>query len=276
MSTLTEPTRPVTTPAAPVSPSRGNPAAVLGRLVRRSLRHDVRSVDGLVVSIALPVAMMAVFVYVFGGAITTGSSGLDYVDFVVPAVLLMAAGYGAALTAASVAQDLNNGIMDRFRTLPIGGWTIPASHVVASLARNVVATAIAMAAAVGLGFRSDASLGSWLLTLAIVVGYILAVSSLAVVWGLLVRSVEAAGAFTFFAIFFPYVSDGFVPAETMPAVLRGVAEHQPVTPIVTTLRALLLDLPLGNAGWLTAAWLAGCVAVSLPIAAFLFRRRTRS
>jgi len=144
----------------------------------------------------------------------------------------------------------------------------------ASVIRNVAASAFALAAAVALGFRPDASPADWLLVLAVVAGYVLAVSSLAVVWGLLVGSTQAAGAFGFVVLFLPYLSDGIVPAETMPPALRGFADHQPITPIVETLRALLLDRPAGSSGAVAAAWLAGVILLGVPLAALLFRRRT--
>ncbi|GGK70890.1 transport permease protein [Planomonospora parontospora subsp. parontospora] len=270
MSTTTASTDLDTAPAA----SRGAAAGDLRRLVVRALRHEVRTPDALIVNIALPAIIMILFVYVFGGAITTGSSGLDYIDFVVPAVLLMAGGYGAALTAVNVAEDMTRGMIDRFRTLPIGGWAVPASHVAASLLRNVLATALALAVAVALGFRPRATPADWAPALALVTGYVLAVSALAVAWGLLVRSSQAAGVFSFVVMFFPYVSDGVVPAETMPGPLRSFAEHQPVTPVVEALRALLLDRPVGDAGWIAAAWLCAGVLAGVPAAAVLFRRRT--
>jgi ABC-2 type transport system permease protein len=195
---------------------------------------------------------MVVFVYVFGGAITTGSSGLDYIDFVVPAVLLLSAGYGAALTASNVAEDMHGGMIDRLRTLPISSWVVPTSHVIASVVRNVVTAGLALTAAIALGFRPDATAVEWMLVLALVTGYILAMSAIAVVWGLLVKSTQAAEAFSFIVLFLPYLSDGFVPAATMPRLLRGFAEHQPITPLVETVRALLLDQPIGNAGWIAA------------------------
>jgi ABC-2 type transport system permease protein len=180
------------------------------------------------------------------------------------------------LTAGNVAEDMNGGIIDRLRTLPISSWVVPTSHVIASVVRNVVTAGLALAAAVALGFRPDAMALDWALVLALVSGYVLAISAMAVVWGLAVNSTQAAEAFSFIVLFLPYLSDGFVPAETMPGVLRGFAEHQPITPLVATARALLLDQPIGNAGWIAAAWLAAAVVVSVPTAAVLFRRRTTS
>ncbi|MFI7230989.1 ABC transporter permease [Nonomuraea angiospora] len=251
-------------------------AGDLRRLVVRDLRRELRVLDGLIVNTALPVMIMVLFVYVFGGAITTGSSGLDYIDFVVPAVLLMSGGYGAALTAVTISDDMTGGMIDRFRTLPISGWVVPAGHVVASVIRNVASCAIALAAALLLGFRPHATPADWALVLALVTGYVLAMSVLAAIWGLLVRSSQAAGAFSFVVLFLPYLSDGIVPAETMPGVLRDFAYNQPSTPIIETMRALLLDLPMGSSGAVAAAWLGGAVVLGLPVAAVLFRRRTAS
>jgi ABC-2 type transport system permease protein len=263
-------------PARASGVDHGTTAGDLGRLVVRALRRESRRLDALFINLALPVGIMVVFVYVFGGAIATGSSGLSYIDFVVPAVLLLSAGYGAALTAANVAEEMNEGLIDRLRTLPISSWVVPTSHVIASVVRNVVTAGLALAAAVALGFRPHAMALDWALVLALVSGYILAISAMAVVWGLAVKSTQAAEAFSFIVLFLPYLSDGFVPAETMPGVLRGFAEHQPITPLVETARALLLDQPIGNAGWIAAAWLAAAVVISVPTAAVLFRRRTTS
>jgi ABC-2 type transport system permease protein len=272
MSTTTASARP--RPDLDLWGGRATSAGDLGRLVVRALRREARRLDALFVNLALPVGIMVVFVYVFGGAITTGASGLAYLDFVVPAVLLLSAGYGAALTAANVAADVNGGMLDRLRTLPISSWVVPASHVVASVVRNVVTAGLALGAAVALGFRPHATVLDWALVLALVIGYVLALSAIAVVWGLLVRSTQAAEAFSFVVLFLPYLSDGFVPAETMPSLLRGFAEQQPTTPLVATARALLLDQPIGNAGWIAAAWLTVAVVMSVPTAAVLFRRRT--
>jgi ABC-2 type transporter len=170
-------------PARPSGVDHGATGGDLGRLVVRALRREGRRLDALFINLALPVGIMVVFVYVFGGAIATGSSGLSYIDFVVPAVLLLSAGYGAALTAGNVAEDMNGGIIDRLRTLPISSWVVPTSHVIASVVRNVVTAGLALAAAVALGFRPDAMALDWALVLALVSGYVLAISAMAVVWG---------------------------------------------------------------------------------------------
>ncbi|MER7114899.1 ABC transporter permease [Saccharomonospora azurea] len=242
-------------------------------LTQRALRREFRQVDGLLVGVVLPIVLMCAMVGVFGRAIDTGTA-LTYVDYVTPAVMLLCAGYGAAMTGVGLTEDRRLGITDRFKTLPIAGWGLLASQVVASVLRNVVATGLAVVAALALGFRPDAGLVDWLLVLAVVVGYVVVIAWWSVVWGLLVKSVQAAGAFSFAVLFLPYVSSAFVPVESLPGFLQGFAEHQPTTPLVELLRSLLLGLPMSDGtAWTVTAWLVGGCVVAVPLATVLFRRR---
>ncbi|EHR58997.1 ABC transporter permease [Saccharomonospora cyanea] len=242
-------------------------------LTQRALRREFRQVDGLIVGVALPIVLMCAMVGVFGRAIDTGTA-LTYVDYVTPAVMLLCAGYGAATTGVGMTEDRRLGLTQRFRTLPIAGWGLPASQVVASVLRNVCATGLAVVAALVLGFRPSADLVDWLLVLAVVVGYVVTVAWWSVVWGLLVKSVQAAGAFSFVVLFLPYVSSAFVPVESLPGFLQGFAEYQPTTPLVELLRGLLLGLPVADGtAWAVVAWLVGGSVVAVPLAAVLFRRR---
>lgn len=242
-------------------------------LTQRALRREFRQVDGLLVGVALPVILMCAMVGVFGRAIETGMP-LTYVDYVTPAVMLLCAGYGAATTGVGITEDRTRGLTQRFKTLPIAGWGLPASQVVASVLRNVCTTGLAVVAALALGFRPDADLVDWLLVLAVVAGYVITVAWWSVVWGLLVKSVQAAGAFSFVVLFLPYVSSAFVPVESLPGFLQGFAEYQPTTPLVELLRGLLLGLPVSDGtAWAVVAWLVGGSVVAVPLAAVLFRRR---
>src|SRR5690625_279734 len=241
----------------------------------RGLRHQFRSIDALLLGILLPVIIMLVFVYIFAGALSTGSSGLEYVDFVVPGVILLAAGYGAANTALSVANDMTSGMVDRFRSLPVAGWTVPAGHVVASTVKNLLTTAITIVAAIAVGFRPVAGVSEWLGIIGLVLLYIMAITWLGAAVGMVVTSVESASAFSFFMLFLPYLSNAFVPVETMPDWLQAFAQHQPMTPLADALRALLIDSPVGNQGWIAAAWLVAIIALAMPLSALLFRRRTQ-
>lgn len=240
-------------------------------MIQRSLRHSVRNQDALLMAVALPVLLMLLFVDVFGGAIDTGT---EYVNYVVPGIILLCTGYGAASTAVAVAQDMAEGVVDRFRSLPIHSSAVLTGHVVASLARNAFSTALVIGVAVLSGFRPTAGPLRWLGTVGVLVLFVLAMSWLSVALGLLARSVEGASGFTFFVLFLPYLSSAFVPTETMPAVLRVVADHQPITPIIETLRGLLLGAPIGSSGWLAAAWCGGLLVVSYTASSVLFRRRT--
>jgi ABC-2 type transport system permease protein len=240
-------------------------------MIQRSLRHSLRNQDALLMAVALPILLMLMFVYVFGGAIDTGT---EYVNYVVPGIILLCTGYGAASTAVAVAQDMAEGVMDRFRSLPIHSSAVLTGHVVASLVRNAFSTALVIGVAVLTGFRPTAGPLRWLGAVAVLLLFVLAMSWLSVALGLLARSVEGASGFTFFVLFLPYLSSAFVPTDTMPAVLRVAAEHQPVTPIIETVRGLLFGTPIGSSGWLAVAWCGGMLAVSYAASAVLFRRRT--
>jgi ABC-2 type transport system permease protein len=239
--------------------------------VARSLRHSVRSLDALLTAILLPVGILLLFVYVFGGALQSDGR---YVDYVVPGIIVLCAGFGSAGTAVAVALDMTEGVIDRFRTLPISAGAVLTGHVTASVARNVVSTTLVIGVALAAGFRPVADPARWLAAAGLLLALMTAISWLAACFGLLARSVETANAITFVAAFAPYVSSAFVPPETMPAGLRFFAEHQPVTPIVDTLRNLTLGAPVGNEALVALAWCAAAVVIGRLGAAALFRRRT--
>jgi ABC-2 type transport system permease protein len=241
-------------------------------LSARCLRLSRRDPDALITSLLLPVLLMVMFVYLFGGAIDTGTR---YVTYVVPGVLLLCAGFGSALTAVSVARDLSGGgIVDRFRAMDVGGAAVLAGHVIASVTRNVASTGLVLGVAFAIGFRPHAGVLDWAAAAGILLAFVLAVSWLSAAVGLLARSPEAANGFTFVIMFVPYASSAFVPVDTMPSWLQGFAGHQPVTPVIETLRGLLLGTPVGGAPWRALAWCAGILLVSVALSGLLFRRRT--
>jgi ABC-2 type transport system permease protein len=238
--------------------------------VRRSLLHSLRDPESLLMAILLPVILMLMFTFVFGGAILPDGA---YVDYVVPGIILTCAGFGASSTAVSVAGDMKTGIIDRFRTMPLRASAVLTGHVVASLVRNLVATGIVVLVAVALGFRAPATVPAWLGAMAVIALYILAITYLFAALGLAARSPEGANGFGFVLLFLPYLSSAFVPIGTMPDWLQPIAQYQPITPIVETIRGLLFgDLAPGD---LTAAlvWCALILAVAVAWGAWLFRRR---
>lgn len=239
-------------------------------LVGRSVRHTVRSIDATIVAIVLPVMILLTFVFVFGGAMATGTA---YVTYVVPGIIVLCAAHGSAMTATAVNHDLTTGMIDRIRSLPVVGASVLVGHIVASVLRNLVSTAVVVGVALLIGFRPVASPVDWLAVVGLLALFMAALSAVAAAWGLLVRGPEAAGAIAFVMLFLPYLSSAFVPPETMPAVLRGFAEFQPTTPVVETLRALLLGRPVTGAG-AAVLWSVGLLAVGIAASGWLFRRRT--
>jgi ABC-2 type transport system permease protein len=245
-------------------------------MVKRCMRRSLRDPEAFFTALMLPIVLMLLFVYVFGGALNTGG---DYVDYVVPGLIVLCAGFGAGTTAVAVAADMSNGIVDRFRSMPIFGSSILIGQIAASLVRNLIATTLVIGVGLAIGWRPSASPLHWLAAAGMIVLFVLALSWLAAAVGLLARSVEAANSLSFVLMFIPYVSTAFVPAHTMPAVLRGFAEHQPFTPIVETMRGLWMGststgASVGGQALLAVAYCVGIIAVSALAASWLYRHRT--
>lgn len=265
MSDILLPTSSVRRPRAASTPRD------IATMTGRCLRIASRNVDAVITSLMLPVMMMLLFVYLFGGAIHTGGK---YVTYVVPGVLLLCAGFGAGQTAVTISQDLTTGVVDRFRSMDVRGSALLVGHVAASLVRNAVSTAIVLGVALLIGFRPDATPIEWVAALGFVALFILAISTLAAALGLVARSAEAANGMTFFLMFLPYASSAFVPVETMPTWLHGFADHQPITPVIETIRGLLVGTPLGHQPAVAAAWCTGIIVVTVAASGALFARRS--
>lgn len=238
--------------------------------IARSLRHTLRTPDALIMAIMLPVILMLMFTYVFGGAIDPSG---DYVNYVVPGLILLCAGYGAASTAVDVAGDMESGIMDRFRTMRIRSWATLTGHVVASLARNLLATGVVIGVAYAIGFRPSGSPLGWFGAVGVVALYILAITYLFAAIGLAAGSAEAANGYGFILLFLPYVSSAFVPVDTLPVWLRWVAENQPITPIIETIRACLMGTDAGSAPLVAVGWCALILVIAALWGAIMFRRK---
>ena len=243
-----------------------------GVLTGRSLRHILRSPDTIITTAVTPVAMMLLFVYVFGGAITTGSGG-SYVNYLLPGILLITVASGVAYTAYRLFLDVKGGIVERLGSMPIARPSILWAHVFTSLAANLAAIAIVIGVALVMGFRSGASVAAWLAVAGILVLFTLALTWMAVVAGLTAKTVDGASGMSYPLIFLPFISSAFVPTDTMPGPVAWFAENQPVTPIVDTLRALLAQEPVGTGIWTALAWLAGILAVAYTAAAAIYRRK---
>jgi ABC-2 type transport system permease protein len=251
------------------------PSAVLAdplTMIGRCLRLSRRNVESLITSLMLPVMLMLMFVYLFGGAIHTGTA---YVTYVVPGVLLVCAGFGAATTAVTVSHDMAGGIIDRFRSLDLGGPVIIIGHVAAGVVRNAASTLVVFGVAFLIGFRADARALAWLAAAGVLLAFMIAFSALFAAVGLFAKSPEAASGFAFLPMFLPYASSAFVPIDTMPTWLRGFAGNQPVTSVIQTVRGLLQGTPVGASPWIALAWCSGILLASIASATLLFRLRTR-
>jgi ABC-2 type transport system permease protein len=245
-------------------------------MITRCLRRSRRDPEAFFTALMLPIVLMLLFVYVFGGALRTGGA---YVNYVVPGLIVLCAGFGAGTTAVSVAADMTNGILDRFRSMPISSASILVGQIVASLVRNLTATFLVIGVAIAIGWRPTAAPLHWLAAIAMVALFVLALSWLAAAIGLLANSVEAANSVTFVLMFIPYVSTAFVPAHTMPAVLRAFAEHQPFTPVIETMRGLWMGrtstgASLEHEAILAVVYCLAILVISIAAASRFFRRRT--
>ena len=240
-------------------------------LTGRSLKHITRSVDTIITTAAVPIAFMLLFVFVFGGAIEHGSG--SYVSYLLPGILLITIASGISYTAFRLFTDIQGGIFERFQSMPVSRPGVLWAHVLTSLAANVISLVVVIGVAVAMGFRSGAGPLAWLTVAAILVLFTLALTWLAVIPGLTAKSVDGASAFSYPLIFLPFISSAFVPTATMPGPVRAFADHQPVTSIVNTIRALFAQQPVGTGIWTALAWCVGILAVAYTVASTLYRRR---
>ncbi|MEN5074557.1 ABC transporter permease [Isoptericola cucumis] len=248
------------------------PLRDVATMTRREARRSLRSVDGLITAFALPVLIMSAFVVVFGGAISGGTGG-EYIDYVVPGVLIMCLGMNSATAAIGVAQDMTTGTIDRFKTLPIFSLSALWGHVIASVVRNLASAAVVVLVALAYGFRPGADLGDWLGFAGFAVLAVVTFTWICVVFGL-VLSVEASMSVSMIFLFVPYLSSGFVPVDTMPEWLHGFAQHQPFTPIIESVRGLLMGAPDASTIVTACVWLVGFLVASVVVGGVLYRRRT--
>jgi ABC-2 type transport system permease protein len=239
-------------------------------MLGRSMRHIFRSMDTIFTVCITPIAMMLLFVYVFGGAIETGTD--NYVNYLLPGILLMAIASGVAYVAYRLFMDKQRGIIERFHSMPIARSTVLWGHVLTSLVSNVITIVVIILVALIMGFRSSAGVLSWLAVAGILVLFTLALTWIAAISGLTGKTIEGASAFSYPLIFLPFISSAFVPTETMPSVVRAFAENQPVTSIVETIRALLSSQPVGNDIWVALAWCLGIMIVAYLFAMRAYKR----
>jgi len=241
-------------------------------LLGRSMRHITRSLDTIVSVTVMPIALMLLFVYVFGGAIETGAD--DYVSYLLPGILLITIAMGISYTAFRLFTDVKSGIFERFQSMPIARSSVLWAHVLTSVVSNLISLAIVVLVALAMGFRSSAGVLAWLAVTAILVLFTLAVTWIAVIAGLSAKSVDGVSALSYPIIFLPFISSAFVPTDSMPAPVRAFAEHQPVTSIVDTIRDLFAQQPVSSDIWVALGWCVVILVAAYAGAMATYHRRT--
>jgi ABC-2 type transport system permease protein len=242
-------------------------------LTGRSLRHITRSPDTIITTAIMPIAIMLLFVYVFGGAISAGSGSARYVQYLLPGILLITIASSISYTAYRLFMDMQSGIFERFQSLPIARSSVLWAHVLTSLGASLVSLVVVVGVALVMGFRSGAGVLAWLGVAGILILFTLALTWLAVIPGLTATSADGAGAFAYPLIFLPFVSSAFVATATMPGPVRAFAEHQPVTAIVNAIRDLYAQQPISTDSWTALAWCLGILVVAYSFAMVTYHRR---
>jgi ABC-2 type transport system permease protein len=240
-------------------------------LTGRSMRHITRSLDTIITTAITPIALMLLFVYVFGGAIQTGTD--NYVNYLLPGIMLIAIASGIAYTALRLYTDLQSGIFERFHSMPIPRSSVLWAHVLTSLVSNGLTVVIIVGVALLMGFRTSASVWAWLAVAGILGLFTLALTWLAVIAGLSAKSMDGATGFSYVLILLPFISSAFVPTDTMPGPVRVFAENQPVTSIVNTIQDLFAGQPVGSDIWIALAWCLGILVLAYGFAMAAYRRK---
>ena len=242
-------------------------------LLRRTMSHITRSPDTIITVAITPIALMLLFRYVFGGAINTGQGPGQYLNYVLPGILLITIATGISYTALRLFTDMQTGIFERFQSLPIARSSVLWAHVLTSLVSTLISVVLVVLIALPIGFRSGAGAPAWLAVAGIIVLLTLALTWLAVIAGLSAKTPDGAGAFSYPLIFLPFISSAFVPTRTMPGPVRAFADHQPMTSIINTIRDLLARQPVSASIWTALAWCLGILIVGYALAMAAYHRR---
>jgi ABC-2 type transport system permease protein len=242
-------------------------------MTKRSLRHTTRSLDTIITVVLSPIALLLLFVYVFGGALGEQTGSIEYVDFITPGVIIMTVVSGISYAALRLSTDLQKGIISRFRTMPVAPSSVLSGQALSSTLSNLFSCFLVVMVALLVGFRPAADPVAWFSFFGLLVLFILATTWLGMFFGLLARTPEGAGAFSYILLLLIFISPSFVPTGSMTPLLRGFAENQPMTPIIQTMRSLLTDGVPGPDAWVAVGWAVGILVVSYTLALGVYRRR---
>jgi len=247
-------------------------------MLRRQFRHMLRYPSLTLQLAGIPIVFLLLFVYVFGGTLGDGLGGgsggrAAYVNYVVPGILLMMVTAGATGTAISVAMDMTEGIVARFKTMAIARVSVLTGHVIGSMIQTMLGVGLVTGVALLVGFRPNADPVEWVAAMGVLAMLTFALTWLSVALGLVAKTVESASNYPQPLVFLPFLGSGFVPTDSMPSWLRAFAQHQPFTPIIETLRGLLMGTPIGSSAVVSVAWCAGIALVGYFWAKKLFNRQ---
>ncbi len=247
-------------------------------MIKRSCRHILRNSDQLLGTFFQPIMFLLLFSAVFGGAIKLAlPPGISYLSFLMAGIIVQTVAFGSTTTAVAICNDVQKGIVDRFRSLPMSNLAVLNGHVISDLLRNTISTTVMIVTGLIIGFRAHASFTDWLMIIGILALFTLAFSWLAAIVGVVAKSIEAVQWLSFVIIFpLTFASSAFVPTTSMTPILKAFAENQPITQVIEAVRALILGTPIGNHGWLAVAWSLGILVVAMPISVMLFSRKGRN
>lgn len=245
-------------------------------MIKRSSTHIVRHTDQLLGTFFQPIMFLVLFAAVFGGAIEKSlPEGVSYLNYLMAGIIVQTVAFGSTTTAVAVTNDMQKGIVDRFRSSPMSSIAVVNGHVISDLLRNTISTVVMLLTGLIIGFRSSASVLDWLAIAGLLLLFTFAFSWLAAIVGLVAKSVEAVQWLSFIIIFpLTFASSAFVPTDNMPRGLEYFAQNQPITQVIEAVRSLILGTPIGNHGWLAVLWSLAILAVAMPIAAQMFRRKS--
>ncbi len=245
-------------------------------MAQRSLRHIVRSPDTIITVVISPIALLLMFVYVLGGALEHQTGSIKYVDFITPGIIILTIISGIAYAAFRLNNDIQKGIINRFRTMPVAPSSILGGQAASSTLSNLFSTVLVLAVAFAVGFRTSAALKEWLFFVGLTILFTLATTWMAIYFGLQASSAEGASSFSYILMLLIFLSPSFVPTSSMTPILRGFANNQPFTPIIETMRSLLTNGTPGDKAWLALAWTVGILVVFYVLSLKTYRQKTVS
>lgn len=243
-------------------------------MAKRSLKHITRSIDTIITVVLMPISLMLLFIYIFGGAIGQQTGSVKYVDFITPGIIVMTVVSGIAYAAVRLSMDLQSGIINRFRTMPVASSSILGGQALSSTLSNIFSSLLVLLVAFAIGFRSTAGAAEWLIFVGLVLLFTLATTWMAMFFGLLAKTMEGAGAFSYILLLLIFISTAFVPTSSIKPFLRGFAENQPMTPLVETMRSLLTTGTAGPRVWTAVAWSLGILVVFYVLSLYVYKRKT--